>query len=165
MTIKFFQNVNSIEELKEQYKKLCFQHHPDKGGKTEDMQQINAEFDELKKRVANIHRTKDGKTYQSENKSDLDAPDNFRKIINEIINFNIDVELCGSWLWVFKAYNYKEQLKDLGFFYCSGKKAWAWTDAPTKNKHHLTLDEIRRLHGSEIIKESEENLQITQGVA
>lgn len=49
MTIKFFQNVNSIEELKEQYKKLCFQHHPDKGGKTEDMQQINAEFDELKK--------------------------------------------------------------------------------------------------------------------
>lgn len=165
MIYKFFENVSTIEDLKEQYKKLCFKHHPDKGGKTEDMQQINAEFDELKKRVANIHRTKDGKTYQSENKTDFNAPDKFREIINAIINYNIDIELCGSWLWAFKAYNYKDQLKNLGFFYCSGKKAWAWTDNPTTNKHRLTLDEIRRLHGSEIIKEAENDIKLISGVA
>lgn len=109
MTFKFFKNVDCIEELKEQYKKLCFKHHPDKGGKTEDMQQINAEFDELKKKVANIHRNKDGKTYKASEEK-YTAPDEFRDIINAIINFNIKIELCGSWLWAFNAYNYKKEL-------------------------------------------------------
>lgn len=163
MTFKFFKNVDCIEELKKQYKKLCFKHHPDKGGKTEDMQQINAEFDELKKKVANIHRNKDGKTYKASEEK-YTAPDEFRDIINAIINFNIKIELCGSWLWAFNAYNYKKELKDLGFFYCSAKKAWAWTDNPTKSKHRLTLDEIRRIHGSKIIKEQEEEKKLAEAV-
>lgn len=29
MTYRFFENVNSVDELKRQYKKLVFQHHPD----------------------------------------------------------------------------------------------------------------------------------------
>lgn len=151
----FFKNVKTIEELKEQYKKLAFKHHPDKGGKLEDMQKINLEYDELFKLVKNTHRTKDGNTY-TDNASDFNIPNNFKQVINAIIKFNCKIELCGNWIWVFNAFKYKEQLKELNFFYCSGKKAWAWTDAPTKNKHRLTLDEIRRLHGSEIIKEQEE---------
>ena len=164
MNYRFFKNVDSIEELKAQYKKLAFQHHPDKGGKVEDMQQINAEYDELLKRVRNIHKSADGKTYTKKDVSGVDIPDNFRKIINAIISFNCSIELCGSWLWVFNAYAYKDKLKELGFFYCSAKKAWAWTDNPTKNKHKLTLEEIRRLHGSEIIKESEEEKEIEAAV-
>ena len=60
---------------------------------------------------------------------------------------------------------YAQQLKELGFFYCSGKKAWAWTDLPAaKNRHRLTLDEIRRLHGSEIIKDEEAQRRIRAAV-
>ena len=162
MKYVFFKNVETFEDLKEQYKKLGFKHHPDKGGKTEDMQQINAEYDELKKRVKDIHRDKNGKPYESKEKTADDIPDRFREIINAIIKFNIDIELCGSWIWVFKAYNYREQLKNLGFFYCNGKKAWAWAEQPTNNKHKLTLDEIRRLHGSEIVKTAEEEAEEEQ---
>lgn len=160
MNYKFFKNVDSMEELKAQYKKLAFRHHPDKGGKVEDMQQINAEYDELLKRVRNIHKSADGKTYTKKDAAGADIPDNFREIINAIISFNCRIELCGSWLWVFNAYAYKDKLKELGFFYCSAKKAWAWTDNPTNNKHKLTLEEIRRLHGSEVIKESEEEQKL-----
>lgn len=64
MNYKFFDNVKTIEELKRQYKTLAFKHHPDRGGKVEDMQRINAEYDELYKRVKNIHETADGKTYE-----------------------------------------------------------------------------------------------------
>lgn len=154
MIYEFFKNVKSIEELKRQYKLLAFKHHPDKGGKLEDMQKINAEYDELYKRVKNIHETADGKTYEKEqpDSAENDTSDKFRDIINAIINFDCVIELCGSWLWVFKAYNYRHQLHNMGFFYCSKKKAWAWTDTPSKNKFHLSLDDIRRLHGSEIIK-------------
>ena len=163
MIYRFFKDVKTIEELKAQYKKLAFTHHPDRGGKTEDMQQINNEYDELLARVKNVHATADGKTYTKTDER-ADVPDNFREIINAIISFNCRIELCGSWLWVFNAYEYRAQLKELGFFYCSAKKAWAWTDNPTNNKHKLTLEEIRRLHGSEIIKTEEEQKRL-YGVA
>ena len=152
MTYRFFKNVKTIEELKRQYKTLAFEHHPDKGGNVEDKQYINAEYDELYSRVKNIHETSDGKTYEKPKDTDSDIPDRFREIIDAIISSDCTIELCGSCLWVFNAYDYRKQLKDLGFFFCSSKKAWAWTDMPYNNKHRLTLDEIRRLHGSEIIK-------------
>ena len=158
MTYKYFSNVTTFEELKRQYKTLAFKYHPDReGGSVEAMQRINAEYDELKKHVGNIHETADGRTYTSTQAADV--PDNFRAIINAIITFDCTIELCGSWLWVFNAYTYRKQLKDLGFFWCSGKKAWAWTDKPTDNKYRLSLEEIRRLHGSEVIREeSKKNL-------
>ena len=159
MIYKFFKDVKTIEELKAQYKKLAFAHHPDRGGNTADMQQINNEYDEILKRVKNVHATADGKTYTKADER-ADVPDNFREIINAIISFNCRIELCGAWLWVFNAYAYRAQLKELGFFYCSGKKAWAWTDNPTNNRHKLTLEEIRRLHGSEIIKTEEQQKRI-----
>lgn len=166
MTYRFFKNVKTIEELKRQYKTLAFEHHPDKGGAVEDMQYINAEYDEIYSRVKNIHETSDGKTYEKPKDDNADIPDRFREIIDAIINFDCVIELCGSWLWVFNAYAYRKQLKDLGFFFCSSKKAWAWTDAPNNNKHRLTLDEIRRLHGSEIIKgetEKKDNVKLAEG--
>ena len=61
------------------------------------MQRINAEYDELKKHVGNIHETADGRTYTREEAADV--PDNFRAIINAIITFDCTIELCGSWLW------------------------------------------------------------------
>lgn len=45
--MKHFINVNSLEDLKKQYRKLALANHPDKGGKTEVMQEINVEFDVL----------------------------------------------------------------------------------------------------------------------
>lgn len=41
---KYFYNVATLEELRGQYRKLVMIHHPDKGGKTEEMQELNAEY-------------------------------------------------------------------------------------------------------------------------
>lgn len=43
----FFKNINSLAELKKQYRTLAFKNHPDVGGSTQVMQQINAEFERL----------------------------------------------------------------------------------------------------------------------
>lgn len=45
--MKHFINISSFEDLKKQYRKLALANHPDKGGKTEIMQEINVEFDVL----------------------------------------------------------------------------------------------------------------------
>jgi hypothetical protein len=43
--MKYFSKAKSIEEAKILYKKLALENHPDKGGETETMQEINAEFE------------------------------------------------------------------------------------------------------------------------
>lgn len=42
-----FKNINSLAELKKQYRRFAIENHPDKGGSTEVMQQINLEFEKL----------------------------------------------------------------------------------------------------------------------
>ena len=66
----------------------------------------------------------------------------------------------------FDAYSCKDELKGLGFFFCSKKKAWAWTDEnPKKNKYKMTLDEIRETYGSEIIKKHKDETKKLTGAA
>ena len=47
MKILYFQNVNSIDDLKHQYKNLAKKYHPDRGGNTEIMKIINLEYEYL----------------------------------------------------------------------------------------------------------------------
>lgn len=61
---KFFVNVETLEDLRTQYKKLAMKYHPDRGGSTEDMQRINAEYEQLLKLVGTRRRNRDGETYE-----------------------------------------------------------------------------------------------------
>ena len=51
--IKWFKTCSTLDEVKRLYKTLSMLHHPDLGGNLRDMQEINVEFDEIKK---NPHR-------------------------------------------------------------------------------------------------------------
>ena len=121
--MKYFVNVKTLEELKKQYKKLAKQYHPDLNGGTtnEIMKAINAEYDKLFELVKNIHSTADGETYE---KATDETSAEFKDVINNIINFNIDIEIIGTWVWCFNSYEYREQLKALGFKYAAKKRAW-----------------------------------------
>lgn len=44
---KYFKNVKSLEDLKNQFKALARQNHPDAGGDAETMKEINCEYDAL----------------------------------------------------------------------------------------------------------------------
>lgn len=45
--MKYFGTIISFADLKRQYRKLAIANHPDKGGSTQTMQEINAEFETL----------------------------------------------------------------------------------------------------------------------
>lgn len=55
--MNYFKNVNSLSELKSQFRKLVLTNHPDKGGDTETMQVINDQFEKLFKEFSNGTRT------------------------------------------------------------------------------------------------------------
>ncbi len=45
--MSYFKKIQSLDDLKEQFKKLAREHHPDAGGDAEIMKQINQEYDTL----------------------------------------------------------------------------------------------------------------------
>lgn len=45
--MEYFKNIKNFEDLKSQYRKLAFIHHPDVGGDIEAMKKVNSEYDGL----------------------------------------------------------------------------------------------------------------------
>lgn len=117
--MKYFTNVRTLEELRKEYKRLVKQYHPDNGGDTETIKEINAEYDKMFKILEN------GSANKKDFDIDLDAA--IREAINNIINLNVNIEICGTWIWISgNTYKVKEELKAAGFKWCSNKKMWSW---------------------------------------
>lgn len=152
--MKYFKNVNTLEELRKQYKELLKIHHPDNGGNVAQMQEINVEYDKLFKLLKNKHdstATNNDKTSCDNMKYDFTEDALLREMLNKIIGFSgITIEVCGSWIWAFDSFKYRKELKEMGFKYASKKKAWYWHSESFRKKSHkvLSMDDIRNYYGS-----------------
>lgn len=164
-SIKWF-NVNantSMEAIKQQYRKLVFAHHPDKGGKTEDMAAINAEYEKLVKSHYNIHETMKGEVYTDEKQ---EAPDDVTSEFVDLLDLLIhelgieadDFEVCGKFVWLHNtAKEHKDAYKKYGFRWSANKKSWYRAPKGYKRFHRRawTMDEIRSAYGSQRVEHDE----------
>ena len=155
--MKYFTNVNTLEQLRRQYKELLKKYHPDNAnGSTTATQDINAEYDKLFKLLKDKHESKpDNTTYKDSEYNNMYDSQNdkaLREILQKIINFDgIEIELVGLWLWVSgNTYNYKKELKELNFKWASQKKMWYWKSEAyrKKSKKSLSMEDIRSYYGS-----------------
>lgn len=76
MTIKWLNNLNSVDELRQKYKELLVKYHPDnnKDDTTSIMQEINSEYDYLIKKLKGESTSNDNFSFDdSEFKSILDV--------------------------------------------------------------------------------------------
>lgn len=160
--MKYFKDVNTLEQLRRQYKELLKRFHPDNAnGSTEATQEINAEYDQLFKILKNKHENNSHKTADSttdkgsdysKNMYDWENDKALREVLQQIINFDgIEIEIVGAWIWVSgNTYSYKKELKELGFKWASQKKQWYFhTDAFRKKSHKsLSMEDIRSYYGS-----------------
>ena len=141
----------TIPELKMEYKELAKKHHPDMGGNESDMMQINAQYDELVKILPNVNAS--GEEYHSTNTENGKA---FRDAVSAIIHFaNVNIEICGSWIWLTgNTIYYKELLKQAGFKFSGKKCAWYWHDIGYRKMTNKTysLNDIRNMWGSEKVE-------------
>jgi len=149
----YLNNCKTIEELKKAYRAFTKKLHPDCGGTKEEMQRLNAEYDEMFNRLKDIHNA----TADDEHKT-TEAPEEFRDIIEKLLHFEgVEVELCGSWIWCRgNTFSYKDELKAMGFKWSKSKKSWHWHHATimdlTRRHWGYSMDKIREMHGSQIFE-------------
>jgi curved DNA-binding protein CbpA len=98
MKSNYFSTCNSTDEIKAEFRRLAQIHHPDHGGDTATMQDINAEYAFFMNHF--IRMEKPGKTEQEY--TDLSqVHEALRKAIEKIINLpGISIEICCLWVWV-----------------------------------------------------------------
>ncbi len=150
MTINYFKGIDNLQDLKNLYRELAKKHHPDHGGDTKTMQQINNEFEYL---FNTLPKTKGEKT------SEQTATD-YIKVVENIIHIpDIKIEIIGTWIWITgNTRPVKEELKKAGFKFAPKKTAWYWHGQKKyrkRSKKKLSMEEIRNLYGSEELEKKE----------
>lgn len=157
---RYFNNVQTLEELRKQYRDLLKKYHPDNAnGSTEATQEINAEYDKLFKMLKDRHDNKASDGSQGSDKAeynsmkyDFSEDAKLREVLQQIITFDgINIEIVGCWIWVDgNTYGYKDALKEIGFKWAREKKKWYFhTEAFRKKSHKkLSMEDIRNYYGS-----------------
>ena len=160
--MKYFKDVNTLEELRRQYRDLLKKYHPDNAnGSTEATKQINAEYEKLfnvlkdrheSNAAGNMDRQNANTSDYNQNMYDWENDKALREALQQIINFDgIEIEIANQWIWVSgNTYSYKNELKEIGFKWASQKKQWYFhTDIfRKKSRKTLSMDDIRSYYGS-----------------
>ncbi len=161
---KYFNNIQTLEQLRKEYKRLLKLHHPDNGGTKEASQTINNEYEALFKQLKDRYDSKGAadttNSRAADNKSnmyDFESDKALREVLQKIIGFEgIEIEIIGSWIWVSgDTYKHKAALKETGFKWASQKKMWYFHNdngyRKSSNKK-LNIEDIRNYYGSQKVK-------------
>ena len=145
----FFTHCTTLDELKAEYRRLAMRHHPDRGGDTETMQRINAEYEAKFELLKHEHNATHDERHQTN-----EAPADFIRIIEALLRLDgIEVELCGCWLWISgDTRKHKEALKAAGCRWSANKERWYWRPVYGTSSFHRgnqSLGMIRAKYGSQ----------------
>ena len=161
--MKHFSAVASLDESKRQYKKLAFKNHPDRGGKTEVMQEINNEYEQLLNRIINEaskdqyqDSSENGRGFWSSRSEHSEVEKKVKQAIDAIINLDgLDIEIIGVWVWVSgDTKQHKDKLKEAGYVWNRVQCKWVFIGKKSNGRGRMTLDQMRELHGSQKVKKT-----------
>lgn len=160
----YFKDVQTLEELRKQYKDLLKKYHPDnENGSEEITKAINTEYDRLFKILKNKHdsrqqntgsnnTTGNNKSSYDNMKYDFKEDERLREMLQKVIYFSdITIEIIGNWIWLSgNTYQYRKEFKELGFKFAGQKKSWYWHSEAFRKRSHkrLSMDDIRDYYGS-----------------
>ena len=161
MNKKFIEmyNANTMEELKKAYKEYAFRYHPDMGGSTSDMQELNNLYETLREKLL---KNMDTESYDYKNYS-RESASAYMDMIYDIVHIvGLHIEITGTWIWLntddISEDDYK-YLYSIGFRWSKAKKLMYKDMTKTieqmdemyrnRRKHKgKSMDSIRSTYGS-----------------
>lgn len=167
---KYFRNVESLNELKAEYRKLAFELHPDMGGNAKEFSSMKAEYEQLFEALKRAEYKKEAEKDPEHERSfeevfSDEVDDGFIEIIDLLIRLDgIEIELCGNWLWLSgNTREHKDKLRACGCHWAPKKKMWYWRPLDYRmpfNRKHYSMSHIRAKYGSQrIVANREDELE------
>jgi hypothetical protein len=153
---QYFAGLTTLEEAKTEYRRLLKENHPDLIGPegTAITAEIISQFKIFSERIiqGGIDSFFKDKKYNPE----PGLASKFADVIAKAVQLDCDLEIIGFWVYAFRSYKVKEQLKELGFWWSSGHRAWVYNGRNKgqprgEGKGWYTDAEIRLKHGSQRI--------------
>ena len=146
-TTKYLNECRTLDEVKRHYKQLALMYHPDRGGNTATMQEINRQYTLLIK----------DPFYNFAAQSEAAKTDflKFPEIIEKIVMLNLTIEICGNWIWLSgNTFPYREYLLKSGFYWAPQKMMWYWrpSDYKSHSRQPQSMDYIRSKFGSDLVQ-------------
>lgn len=156
--MKWFQNIETLKDLRKEYRRLVVKHHPDNNGSEDIIKEINAEYDILFQKMKYDFEQKaaySNTTDKQKQSYDWQKDAQIRDIIIQLSRFkDITVEIIGVWIWVSNCYEYRKELKALGFHWASQKQMWYihFDDYHKFGSKPASMSYIRAKYGSVEVK-------------
>jgi hypothetical protein len=147
----------SMQELKLIFRRLCSIHHPDKGGKTKDMQDINWAYKYAIKNFEHIENC-----FSSDNSTTkYELSEEGKQILDKLLILpNINIDIVGCWLWVSgDTKPIKDELKTIGLNWHAKKSMWVYAGSKANSRGTKDYDAICETYGK-IRKSSQKATQI-----
>lgn len=151
--MNYFQDITDAAELKNLYRQLCKQYHPDKGGSTAQMQDINNQYDAAMKAI--ISGKSDDEYGEKKWYKSRDEEEAVEKAMQEAIQKiahldGLDIEIIGAWVWVSgDTKTHKDTLKESGYWWMHNRKMWAFKGKESRGRGKTSMEELRDKYGSE----------------
>jgi hypothetical protein len=156
MKANYFKDCESLDEAKKLYWSLAKKLHPDVGGKKEDFQELQNQFENFRP---------EKEKFKGEFEQWM--PDQYMIIIDQLMKIpGIIITICGSWIWISgNTKPVKDQIKNIktegsGFKRGFSKTKLQWYFSPEGyrkfNKKQFDFEEIKAMFGADEIKSEEQ---------
>jgi len=156
MSTQYFANCSTVEQVKAEFRKLAMENHPDRGGDTAVMQEINAQYQRALKRCDGQKSTgSDGAehTYRYDEAVEREVAEALAKILR--VKMHADVAVIGTWIWIVgETKPVKEELKALGCIWHNKRVAWYWrpADAKAYKRSRGGLEHLAAQYGAKVFR-------------
>lgn len=163
--MKYFTKCKCIEDVKEEFKRLAKELHPDNGGNAEEFKIMMQAYTAACGRFKGVHRAegandskKAEKATQGAHSATEDDLEQFAEIISKVVTLDgVEIEIVGTWVWLSgNTYPHREAIKAAGFFWSTKHKRWYYNGSTKKSKKHskYSYDEVKNMHGCKEVKTS-----------
>lgn len=150
----YFSNCETVAEVKSLYRRLAFKNHPDRGGDTKTMQEINAEYHAKLKSLNGFSSVgNDGKrhTYYYRQAVEQELIDKIYQLLALKMQ-GVTVELIGTWIWIHgETKIHKDKLKNLKCKWHGKRKCWYFRTFQYRTTYSgASFESMRNMYGSNI---------------